>query len=162
VHRLIRHRRRVRWHWLPLQVTWYVLAMVLRNWWGLVFNEAQGVWGDGWIFFYYGHVLLLLYLVASAVLPDEIPDAGLDLREFYLENRRQLWGLLACVNLVLLAFTLLRPAFTDVATNWMAVVSNLVMGLVALSLAWVRRFAYHAAVVVVLVALLLMELVFKF
>ncbi|MCP4573754.1 MAG: hypothetical protein GY838_15455 [bacterium] len=162
VHRLLRNHRRIRWHWLPLLVAWYVLAMVLKNWWGLVFEEGDGVWRSGWIFFYYGHLLLLLYLVASSVLPDEIPADGLDLREFYLDNRRHFWGLLAGVNLTLLVFVLLRPVLTEASLNWMAVLSNAVMGAIALSLVKVGRFGYHAVVVVLLVALTMLEIVVKF
>ena len=162
IHRLIRNRRRVQWHWLPLLVSWYVLSMVLLNWWELVFSGGDDVWASGWIFFFYGHLLLLLYLIASAVLPDEVPADGLDLREFYIENRRHFWGLLASVNLLLLVFTLLRPIFTALPLNWMAVMPNIVMGAVALSLAWVRRIGYHAVVVVVLVLLMALEIIGKF
>ena len=162
IHRLVRNRRRVRWHWLPLLVSWYVLATVLKNWWGLVFNANGNVWASGWIFFYYGHLLLLLYLVVSAALPDEIPVDGLDLREFYLDNRRQFWGSMAGVNILLLIFALLRPAFTELPLNWMAAVSNIAMGAIALSLASVRRVGYHAAVVVTLVLLVVLEIIAKF
>lgn len=162
VHRLIRHRHRVRWHWLPLLVSWYVLTMVLKNWWGLVFDDGDGAWSSGWVFFYYGHVLFLLYLVASAALPDEVPADGLDLREFYLENRRHFWGLLAGVNLLLLVLTLLRPLWTEVPLNWMAALSSIVMAAIALSLAWIRHIRYHAVVVIVLVLLMALEIVGKF
>jgi len=162
VHRLIRGRQRVRWHWLPILVSWYVLTMVLKNWWSLVFQEDDGGWAGGWIFFFYGHLLFLLYLVASAVLPDEVPADGLDLREFYIENRRHFWGLLAGVNLTLLLFALLRPVFTDLPLNWQAALSNIVMGGIALSLAWVRRIGYHMVVVVILVVLVILEIAQKF
>ena len=162
VHRLIRNRRRVRWHWLPLLVAWYMLTTVLKNWWGLVIHDGGGVWASGWIFFFYGHLLLLLYLAASAVLPDEIPADGLDLREFYIDNRRHFWGLLAGVALTMLIFTLLLPAFTELPLNWPAVWSNIVFGATALSLAYVRRIGYHAVVVVVSVTLVTAELFAKF
>jgi hypothetical protein len=163
VHRLIRSRERVRWHWLPLLVTWYVLITVLKNWWGFVFGGDDSAWGSGWVFLIYGHVLFLLYLVVSAVLPDEVPAAGLDLQEYYFETRRYFWGLLAGVSLALLIFALLRPMlFPGSSLNVMAVLSNVAMGAVALSLAWVRRFRYHAAVVIVLVALAVAEMAVKF
>jgi len=162
VHKLIRGRSRVRWHWLPILVSWYVLAMVLKNWWGLVFEEGAGIWGSGWVFFYYAHLLLLLYLVASATLPDEIPAEGLDLREFYLDNRRQFWGLMAGVSLILLAYSLLRPAFTASTVNWAAVISNAVLGAITLSLAWTRRMSYHAVFVLLLTTLTIIEIVVKF
>ncbi|MBN1269592.1 MAG: hypothetical protein JXB04_08395 [Kiritimatiellae bacterium] len=162
VHRLIRNRRRVRWHWLPLLVAWYMLTTVLKNWWALVSHDGGGVWASGWMFFFYGHLLLLLYLAASAVLPDEIPADGLDLRKFYVGNRRHFWGLLAGVALAMLLVTLLLPVFTESPLNWPAVWSNIVFGATALSLAWVRRIGYHAVVVVVSVALVTTEMIVKF
>jgi len=115
------------------------------------------------VFLIYGHVLFLLYLVVSAVLPDEVPADGLDLQEYYFQTRRYFWSLLAGVNLALLIFALLRPVlFVGSSLNVMAVLSNIAMGLVALSLAWVRRFGYHAAVVVVLVVLTVAEMAVKF
>jgi hypothetical protein len=162
LHRLIRNRRRVRWHWLPLLVSWYVLTMVLKNWWGLVFSGGDNVWASGWIFFFYGHLLLLLYLLASAVLPDEVPADGLDLREFYIENRRHFWGLMASVYLLMLIFTLVQPIFTDSALSWMAVLPNIVMGAAALSLTWVRRIGYHAVVVLLKIWLIALEMIGKF
>lgn len=162
MHRLIRNRRRVRWHWLPLLVTWLVLAMILKNWWGLAFIGGDDAWVSGWKFFFYGHLLLLLYLVASAVLPDEVPAEGLDLREFYIGNCRYFWGVQACVYLLLLVYTILQPVFTEVPLNWQAVVPNVVMGTIALSLAMIRRVGYHAVIVVVIVLLLALEIIRKF
>ena len=162
LHRLIRNRRRVRWHWLPLLVSWYVLTLVLKNWWGLVFSGGDDVWASGWIFFFYGHLLLLLYLIASAVLPDEVPVDGLDLREFYIENHRHFWGLMASVNLLMLVFTFLQPAFTELSLNWVAVFSNIVMLAVALSLVVVRRIGYHAVLVLAQVLLMALEIARKF
>lgn len=162
MHRLIRNRRRVQWHWLPLLVSWYVLMIILKNWWGMVFQESDGAWASGWMFFYYGHLLLLFYLVVSAVLPDEIPADGLNLREFYIENRRHFWGLLACVNLLLLIFPLFHLVFTEDPFSWLSTLPNTIMLAVNISLAWVRHIRYHAVVVVLLVALVLLEVFQKF
>lgn len=158
LHRLIRKRRIVRWHWLPLLVSWYVLATVLKNWWTLISQQGNGYSGGGWLFFFYGHVLLLLYLVVSAALPDEVPDEGIDLKVFYIENRRHFWGLLAGLSL----FTMLWPFFAGLSFNWEALLSNIVLGTVALSLVKVKRIEYHAVVIVLLVSLTTTELFFKF
>ena len=162
VHRLIRHRRRVRWHWLPMLVAWYVLAMVLKNWWALAFQENTEVWGSGWIFLFYGHLFLLLYLLVSAVLPDEIPAGGVDLKEYYFTTRRHFWGLQAGVSLLLLGFSLLRPLFWEQTLSLGAVLSNAIMAAVAVSLAWSGRFAYHAVIVIVMVTLMALEMAGKF
>lgn len=163
VHRLIRHRRRVRCHWLPILVSWWVLVTVLKNWWGFVFSGEEGAWESGWVFLIYGHLLFLLYLVVSAVLPDEVPEEGLDLREYYFSTRRHFWGLLTGVNLALTVLALLGPVlFPGSSMNLPAVLSNVVMGAVTLSLALVRGPRYHAVVVVVLVVLTVAEIAGKF
>lgn len=162
VHRLIRHRRRVRWDWLPVLVAWYVLAIILKNWWDLDFSAGESTWGSGWVFLYYGHLLLLLYLLASAVLPDEVPDDGLDLRAYYFRTRRHFWGLLAAVNVLLLFYAVGRPLLTDVAMSRSAIVGNTAMIVLNGSLAWSGRVWYHSAIVILLVGLLVLEILSKF
>ncbi len=162
VHRLIRKRRLIRWHWLPIVVAWYVLAVVLKNWWGLVIDDSAGGWSSGWTFFYYGHLLLLLYLWVSATLPDEVPPEGLDLRAYYLDTRRHFWGLLAAINLILLGYTLIKSFATGSPLNWPAIFGNSIMMMFVLSLAWVRRFWYHVVIVALMVLFTIQEIVGKF
>ncbi len=157
MHRLIRNRRRVKWHWIPLLAAWYVLLVVLKNWWGLVFQAGEEFWGSGWMFFYYAHLLFLVYLAASAVLPDEIPEDGWNLKEFYLENRRHFWGLLAMLNLLLLLKTVLGPAFSEDPLSLVPILANTLMLAIHWSLAWVKRIWYHAVVVVLLIGLVVSE-----
>ncbi len=127
-----------------------------------MFDGGSGAWGSGWIFFFYGHLLLLLYLVASATLPDNIPTDGLDLKEYYLESRGHFWSLLAGVNLIMLIFNLTRSLLTSNSLNWGSVLSGAVMVAIALSLAKIRRIEYHAVVVILLVLLLIVEITQKF
>ena len=53
-------------------------------------------------------VLLLIYLLAAAALPDEVPEQGLSLRAFYLESSRYFWALI--VLLTILIMLVLLPA----------------------------------------------------
>jgi len=139
-----------------------MLVIVLKNWWGVVFSGEESLWTSGWIFFFYGHLLMLLYLGAAAALPDEVPAGGLDMREYYLEHRRHFWGFLAGVNTTLLVFALLRPAISGQPPNWMAALSNTVMAVVAISLAWIGRIRYHVVVVLLLVVLVVLEMIQTF
>jgi hypothetical protein len=157
VHRLIRAKQRIKWHWLPLLVAWYVLIIILKNWWSLVFGGNGGGEVSGWLFFYYAHLLFLFYLVVSAVLPDEVPECGLDLKEFYIESRRHFWGLLAAVNLLLLFAAIVQPAFSGEQFIWLPVIANLVMFAVNLSLTWVRNLAYHSVIVSLFLGQVLLE-----
>ena len=65
-----------------------------------------------------------------------------------------------CV-LALLAYALLRPALTEAPLVWGAALSNIVMGLVNLSMASIGGPAYHAVVVILFVILIILELVTK-
>jgi hypothetical protein len=93
-HRLIRARARVKWD--PLTPLFAVSVFL-----GLL-SSFFSLWGDARFdrLTFYGLVAFmaqptLTALVAFAVLPDEVPDAGLDLKRFYFENRRYLVVLLA-------------------------------------------------------------------
>lgn len=96
-HRLLRARRRVRWDTLtPLLAAWVFL-------W--VLSEFFSLWLDARYekINYFGLLSLMAVptvaaLTAYAVLPDEIPEEGLDLEQFYFENRRYLVLLLALFN----------------------------------------------------------------
>ncbi len=162
IHRLIRQRQLVRWHWLTVLLAWYVLLLILKNWYGLVISEDDVAWAGGWIFLFYGHLFLLLYLLASAVLPDEIPSEGVDLRIYYLSTAGHLWTVMACINGLLLAFTVLRPLLSDASLNMGAVVSNTIMGSIVVSLILIRAYRYHVVVILILASLLLLELAFRF
>ncbi len=56
-------------------------------------------------FFYIGLVaqLFILYLIAAASLPDEA-SGPVDLRAYYLQNRRHFWGLVALFQFGYFAF----------------------------------------------------------
>lgn len=154
LHRLLRARHRVRWDWLPLLASLVVLMLVLQFWWGFFRMGQMEVWGRFGAFLTITVSLIVLYLLASAALPDEVPDAGLDLREYYAGNARYFWTLFALSALIPTAIaTALRPDPVSVRSVLQAL-PNLVVASLVLSLGVVRRRAYHVVVVVVLFAFL--------
>ena len=93
-HRLLRARDRIQWDPLTPLLALSVLLGLLAAFFSL--------WGDARFdrLTYYGLVAFMVgpivtALIAFAVLPDEIPEVGLDLRRFYFDNRRYLILLLA-------------------------------------------------------------------
>ena len=94
LHRLIVARRRVRWSVLPLLAAGFVFISVISEFFSIwvVADVAR-------ISFLYLLLLVavpsLLALAAFAVLPDDVPAAGLDLEKFYMENHVYLYATLA-------------------------------------------------------------------
>lgn len=96
IHKLLLARRRVRWHWMALATAVNASLLTLGQFWILWGDRDQ--WTGKFSFFEFlpfGISLLFMFLSASAALPDEIPEEGLDLKAFYFDNRRHYWGLVA-------------------------------------------------------------------
>lgn len=89
LHRLLRNRRRVRWDWVAPLAALVILVELFNLWWswrsftGNTLAELAP----------YFVVLVLLFLTASATLPDEVPEEGLDLGRYFDENRSYFWTL---------------------------------------------------------------------
>jgi len=94
LHRLIRARRRVKWSLTALIAALTVFMAILEEFFGLWrFTGVQR-------FTYFDLLTLivpaiLLSIAAMTVLPDEVPDEGLDLAEHYMDCRRLLYLLQA-------------------------------------------------------------------
>ena len=93
-HRLLRARQQVKWDPLALLLALNVFILLLWNFFGL--------WGDAQYDRITFNGLLAMITVptlytfaAFAVLPDEVPAQGLDLRKFHFDNRRYIVILLA-------------------------------------------------------------------
>jgi hypothetical protein len=87
-------------------------------------------------------LLLTLLLLAAAALPDDVPAEGLDLCAYYFDNARHVWTLFT-IFLVLAAIV----GRAAPASLFISQLANLVVAVVAASLAIVRRRAYHAILV---------------
>lgn len=86
-HRLIRGRKRVKWDILPLIFAAIVAATIVAEFFSLWATFAV----TEITFLRLMWILLIptLYaLLAYSVLPDEVPEEGLDLRRFYSSERR--------------------------------------------------------------------------
>jgi hypothetical protein len=94
LHRLVRARRKVRWHATPMLAAAFVFFTVLSEFFSLwQFHDIARLG-------YYELVALisvavLFAMAACAALPEDVPEAGLDLHAFYLDNRRYFYVVLA-------------------------------------------------------------------
>src|SRR6185295_13176874 len=110
MHRLLRARKKVRWDWLVLAVALLILLGTVQYWW--TFFEIWNFPGRFSLgrFLPYLVTLLLLFFVACAALPDEVPAKGLDLETYYFENRTYFWSLFALLAASTTASTIILRA----------------------------------------------------
>ena len=158
LHRLLRARNRVRWDWLPLASALLVMLLILQFWWGFYRLGTAPIWTHYGAFLILVATLIVIFLLASAALPDDVPESGLDLARYYEENARYFWSLFGLFVMFAVAVQL--------ATMWDGsgvmpdaglVLSNVGFAAVLFSLAWFRSRRYHAAVVLVLLVLLTLD-----
>jgi hypothetical protein len=158
LNRLIRSRRDVRWHALPLAWATVCLILVVNLWWG-IYLGAIGIAtpSNAGAFLLYLIVPVLLYLVCAAALPEVRDAATVDLRASYFASSRYFSALLFAY----VAAALLQAYLARGGAEWTPLTTFLRVGILAvlLPLVWVRRPAYHwfaAAFMLVVLSLRMM------
>ncbi|WP_336986946.1 hypothetical protein [Altererythrobacter aquiaggeris] len=90
LNRLLRSNE-VRWHWAQPIFAAFVLMILMFFWWSLAKNP-QGTISFG-AFLPIMWSLVMLVLLSAVALPDKV-EGGVDLAQYYQQNRRYMWGLL--------------------------------------------------------------------
>ncbi len=153
LHRLLRARQRVRWDWLPMAAALLVLGLILDFWWAFYTMGEAEVWTRYWGFLILASSLICIFLLASASLPDAIPEEGLDLAAYYHENRGYFWVLFALFTVLSLLLDLLvETENPGAATVPFRIVPTLAFAALMLSLAFVESRRFHAVVVLLFLA----------
>ena len=103
--------------------------------------------------------LLLLFFIASAALPDEVPAEGLDLRAYYFENRTYFWTLFLLLVISTSASVLSHRATSATPAieviRWILQSGNIPLVIIAAVLiATARRWVHVMLVLFMLAALL--------
>lgn len=148
-HRLVRARDRVRFHWLPLTWAGLIFLQLVQIWWVYFFALQAELWRGYFAYVFFLLVPVLLFLIASWVLPDHEAKEGVDLEAYYLKEHAWLFGLISLAVVVqvaselLLGVPFLEPARLIQATAL----------LFFLSLAFTKNLRYHAVSTIVLVVL---------
>ena len=153
LHRLLRARHRVAWDWLPLAAALLVLLLILQFWWGFYGVGRAEVWTRYWGFLILAAALVSMFLLASAALPDAVPDDGLDLAAYYDENRRYFWILFALFTVLAFVLDSLGATDPEIPTGPLRAIPTLGIAALLLSLAFVRKRGYHSMVVLLLLVI---------
>jgi hypothetical protein len=158
LNRLVRSRREVRWHALPLIWAAVCLVLVVNLWWGIYLGAiGLATPSNAGEFLLYLGVPVLLYMVCSSVLPEPGPTSGLDLRSAYFDGSRYFSGLL----LAYVTAAMLQGYLAVGHVEWSAFSSALRIGILVLllPLLWVRRPWYHWFAATFMLAILALRMV---
>lgn len=95
VHKLMEAGHRVRWDWLSPAMAINAILLTLGTFWHQWVQMQRAPQGPHSFLSTLPTAIafLLLYLACAATLPDEAPEAGANLRGYYFDNRRRIWGL---------------------------------------------------------------------
>ena len=150
LHRILRSRTKIHWHWLPLVAALLVLLTLLQFWWGFYQLGRIDVWNQYGAFLLLLLQLILMFLLACAALPDHERDR-LDLAKYYEHNRQYFWTLFSLVAFTAILTNLVVFVRHDPPlTLLLKAVPNLLYAGVMLSLAFVRAKAFHYWIVLLL------------
>lgn len=158
LHKLLRIWKKVKWNWLPLLSAWYLFLLIIKNWWDLAIPEVRMNEYNIIYFVAYGHLLILLYLLASAVLPDNVSDQGINLKTYYFRNHRYFWGLMAGVGLMSLLISMILQMSAKASVNIYNIVANVIFLLLTILLAITKKYWAHAVVVPLFVLVAILEI----
>jgi hypothetical protein len=112
-HRLMRAGKRVRWDWMSPTLAFVMLLEAVQFWWLSQSWYANATELHLIEFLPRLLILLLIYLLAAAALPDEVPEEGINLRTFYVETSRYFWALIGLLTLGIMIFLVPGGARTD-------------------------------------------------
>lgn len=95
LHHLLRAGRRVKWHWATPTLALLMLMVTLVLWWWsfVWFSNVQSQTIAAFLPKF--AVLVAAFLMMAAALPDQIPETGIDLRQYYVSTRIHLWSLMS-------------------------------------------------------------------
>ena len=144
LHKLLRAGRRVKWHWATPTLAVLMLLVTLVLWWWS-FRWFSGLASASIAEFLPKFLVLVVgFLMMASALPDEVPDSGLDLREFYVSSRIHLWSLMsATLGAVVVIYWLDHRALGVtrlLAITWPSMVSFVL----AVTATLTRRMNVHA------------------
>lgn len=143
LHLLLRNRKKVKWHWLPMVWVFLSFESFVLLWFNVQI-ELDTYLTDtaaGFLLFITPTIFHLMF--AIAILPDDPPEQGFDFLKWFLGQSRYIFSL-CTVFLVLITF---NRSITGLLDTTGYVISGITIAL-AMSLAVSKNFYLHAIVAI--------------
>ena len=146
--RLARADGEIKFDWLHLGWTIYILLLSVQYWIGMWSYRELRIEYVGQIFFLVVPTLFLV-LSAFAMSPDVVNRSQIDMRTYYLEKRRVVFLSLAVFSLAAWLADIVIVGYERLEVSFM--LFSIVSGLVLCVLAYSQRVWLHGAVLVFLI-----------
>lgn len=162
-HKLVEAGRRVRWHWMAPVFAFEAVILTLGTFWFYWYGHfVAGRYMTSFLeFLSFAIGMGLLFLTCAASLPDEVPEAGIDLETYYYANRLRMWGFTGAYSLLNscawagIAFAASTSA--DLHTSLVFLGANLIATIASVVLIFVRaRWLHTVYLIYGVVALLVL------
>jgi len=149
--RLIRSGKVVRWHWAAPVASVLVVLTLIQVWWSLYSPQDTGLTIGQFLPLLVE--LVILFLLAAAALPDEVPADGVDLKAYYIRNGPYFWGLFTAALDWPIVMDIVKAVTNGALLDFLSGrVVDLVVFVVFASLIFVRRLWWHAVAMLLLSA----------
>ena len=149
LHKLIKARKLVKWHWFPLLFSWNMFLYIINNWWAFTSPPKDPEEYNILHFLAYAHVEILYYLIISAALPDKIGKKGIDLKEYYYANHKYLWSLMTAILMSLQLINIIKAIEKSDPINTPNLIANIMFILFAILLILYKKYWLHATILVI-------------
>jgi len=161
LHKLIKAHKSVKWNWLPLLNSWYLLLLILKNWWALAISENNLKEYNIINFLVYAHIMVLLYLAVSVVLPDNTQKKGVNLKEYYFQHHRYYWGLMAAVGLISILISIIPRLIDSHPLRIPNTIAFIISSSLTILLIISKKYWIHSVVLIFFTLMILLEIVSK-
>jgi hypothetical protein len=159
LHKLIKAKKRVKWNFLPLLVSWYLLLIILKNWWAMAI-DGDAIKEYNFLYFLaYAHLMVLLYLLVSVVLPDEVPEEGVDLKTYYFKNQKYLYGLMIGVGVLSISINTIPQVVESAPLNIPNLIAFVVFLVLTAMLMFSKKYWLHIVLMSVFTLITIMEII---
>ncbi len=162
VHKLLEAGGRVRWHWMAPATALYTTILTLGSFWSWWLKRDENHGQRTFLtFLLTAAALSLLFLACAATLPDDVPEQGLDLRQYYFDNQRRFWSLFTAtfaLNALTWVIALVQSGYDAqfLRADLPILIGNVAGIAIGLTSIYVRKPWWHAVAIVASLAFVLL------